>query len=153
MDGRIRSTIAVILFIITIILGYIRLFFPVKTRKHKFIEKAEAQGNHTTGTCIKSKRIRGNDESSGSNKHDRYKITYEYIVNGISYTKNVVFQCPGISPDYPYTITIYYNPNKPQKAVCKEDIDIGLHRNLGCLWTFVIGVIVFQLAYHLLKLL
>ncbi len=154
MDESMRAKIALILATVTLVVGYFKIFLRGKSKKQKFIEKAKAEGNYTTGKCVDSKRIRGNkDSSTVEYRYDSYNVKYEYSVNGIIYSKKMIFQSPGmVGVRYPYEVTVYYNPKKPQKGICKEEAGKGEQRTAGCFGTIVITILVFEVVYNLLKL-
>lgn len=152
MTGNLKDGLVVAVFAAIMLAGYIRLFFKRTTGKEKFIEKAKSAGHYTAGTIRKSKRSYGNDDSNNSYfRNDRIKVTYGYKVNGKEYQKRLLFQSPGcVSIDYPYEITVYFDPKNPAKAVCKEEISAD--RSGGCLGTFLLDLIFCALLYHLLKI-
>ena len=151
MGGEAKEVIPVIAGVAVLIAGYIRLFFPNRSYKYKFIKKAEAKGHYKTATLIDSISICGNPEAKSSyHRYDRMKCIYEYKVNGVSYKKKLVFRSQGtISWDYPYTITVYYNPRHPSRGVCKEDVS----PTAGCFLTIVLAGITIKVMYELLNLL
>ena len=151
MSEELRLAIALICGLIILSIGYIKLFLKGRSRKQRFIENAKAKGNYTTGKLIDSKLRLGNDESRNESfRYDRMKVTYEYFVNGVSYKKKMVFQSPGmVAVNYPYTVTVYYNPKNPAKGICKEEAQ----RNAGCLGTIVLAALTFIVIYNFLKLL
>lgn len=122
MSGEAKEVIAVIAGAAVLIAGYIKLFFPERSHKYKFIKKAEAKEYYKTATLIDSIRICGNPEAKSSyNKYDRMKCIYEYKVNGVSYKKKLIFRSQGtVSIRYPYEITIYYNPRHPSRGGVKK---------------------------------
>lgn len=151
LSGEAKEVIAVIAGVAVLIAGYIKLFFPERSHKYKFIKKAEAKGYYKTATLIDSIRICGNPEAKSSyNKYDRMKCIYEYKVNGVSYKKKLIFRSQGtVSIRYPYEITIYYNPRHPSRGVCKEDV----RPTAGCFLTIVFAGITIRVIYELLNLL
>ena len=149
MSEDLKMIIAVVIGTIVLAIGYIRMCFKGKTSKEKFIETARKKGNYTTATLIDNKLRFGNDENP-SFKYERMKCTYEYQVNGISYKKRITFQSPGmVSVKFPYTITVYYNPNRPSKGLTKEEAQ---NKEFSCFATIVLAVITIFVIYNLLKL-
>lgn len=155
MREEIRSAIALTASVIVLVVCYIKLFLRGRSTNQKFIEKAKAQGNFTTATLVDNKLRSGNDESGNASfKNDRMKCTYEYKMNGISYKKKITFQSPGmVAVKFPYTITVYYDPENPSKSICKEEGSQGSQRTAGCLGTIALTAITFTVIYNLLKLL
>lgn len=155
MSEEVRSAIALMAGAIVLVLCYVKLFLKGRSFNQKFVEKAKAQGHFATATLIDNKLRLGNDESGNANfKNDRMKCTYEYKVNGVSYKKKITFQSPGmVAVKFPYTITVYYDPNNPSKSVCKEEVSQGSQRTAGCLGTIIFAALTFIVIYNLLKLL
>ena len=154
MSEEIRSTIALIVGAIVLVLCYVKLFLKGSSLNQNYIERAKAHGWFTTATLIDSKLRLGNDESGNAYfKNDRMKCTYEYRVNGIPYKKKIEFQSPGmVAVKFPYTITVYYDPKNPSKSVCREEASQGSQRTMGCLGTIVFSAIAFVIIYNLLNL-
>lgn len=150
MSENLKMIIAVVAGIIVFVICCIKLF-KGKTSKEKFIINAKEKGNYTTATLVDNKLRLGNDESGNASfKYDRMKCTYEYQVNGISYKKRITFQSPGmVSVKFPYTITVYYNPNRPSKCICKEEVQ---NKGFGCFATIVLAGLTIKIVYELLKL-
>lgn len=48
MSEEAKEVIAVIAGVVVLIAGYIKLFFPERSHKNKFIKKAEAKGHYKT---------------------------------------------------------------------------------------------------------
>lgn len=154
MSEEIRTTIALIVGAIVLVICYIKLFIKGRSHNQKFIENAKEKGNYTTGKLIDNKLRLGNDESGNANfKNDRMKCTYEYIVNGVSYKKKITFQSPGmVAVKFPYTVTVYYDTKNPANSVCKEEATQGAQRSKGCFSTIALAAIAFMIIYNLLKL-
>lgn len=151
MGEETKEVIAVIAGVVVLLVGYIKLFFPERSHKYKFIKKAEAKGHYKTATLIDSIRICGNLEAKSSySRYDRMKCIYEYRVNGVSYKKKLIFRSQGtVSIRYPYEITIYHNPRHPSRGGVKKDV----RPTAGCFLTIVFAGITIRVIYELLNLL
>lgn len=126
MSEEAKEVIAVIAGVVVLLVGYIKLFFPERSHKYKFIKKAEAKGHYKTATLIDSIRICGNLEAKSSySRYNRMKCIYEYKVNGVSYKKTSF------------------------KGGCKEDV----RPTAGCFLTIVFAGITIRVIYELLNLL
>lgn len=154
MNEEMRTIIALIAGAIVLVISYIKLFLKGRSYNQKFIDRAKAKGNYTTATLVDNKLKLGNDDSGNANfKNDRMKCTYEYIVNGTTYKKKLTFQSPGmVAVKFPYTVTVYYEPNNPSKSVCKEEATQGKQRSTGCFGTIGLAALTFIIIYNLLKL-
>ena len=138
---------------ILFIRGYTRLFLRTKSSKEKFIEMAKSQGCYTEATYV-SRRIRYANRyaNATSNRNDRYTVKYEYKVNGKIYYKKVLFQSEGsISCGYPLNIVVYFDKNNPRKAYCKEELDYGTHKSLGCFTDIAIAFIAMWFVNNILS--
>lgn len=125
------------------------------SKKQKFIEKAKRAGHYTVGEYEDSKIQFGNRDSADIYmKSNALKVKYKYRVNGIAYYKQLTFQDPGkVSIDYPASITVYYDPQNPKKAVCHEEATKSKQRESGCLVTIGITILTLFAVFHILRLL
>lgn len=124
-----------------------------KTKNQLFIEKAASGGYCTVGVYVSSKVIRGIRESSNSvERSDTVKVKYRYVVNGITYYKQLTFLKEGrISVDSPLEIKVYYDPENPKKAVCPQEATRGMQVRSGCMTTMVITIITLTVVFNVLR--
>jgi len=125
-----------------------------KSLKQRFVEKAEADGYVTEGVCIKTRRSLGTGKSGGFRafKYDTLIVTYEYFVDGKRYLKKLKFQSPGMAfIEFPYKVAVYYSPNNPRKAVCKEEATVAHQQRNGCLLTIISTIITIKVVFEFLK--
>lgn len=154
MSEEKRMVISLAAGAIVFVMSFIKVFLMGRSRKQKFIDKAQAKGHYQTATLIDSVSVCGNpDANSSYYRHDRMKCIYEYKVNGVSYKKKLTFRSQGtISIRYPYVITIYYDPRHPSKGVCKEEATPGAQQTAGCCGTIVYAALTIIVVSNLLKL-
>lgn len=151
MNETLMNGIVVAVGIAIVLTGYIRSGMNIKSRREKFIEKAKAQGHYTTGECVETKIRRGTNEPDDLYQDDSLKVKYQYSVNGVTYTKKMSFESPGmVSIKYPHQVTVYYDPKNPGKAVCKEEAERD--PNVGCCGTLVLAGLVMAVLYRILGL-
>lgn len=124
-----------------------------KSRKQKFIEKAKINGNFTSGKFVDVKIILADRDSSNPRmRSESRKVKYSYVVNGVEYFKYMTFQNVGrVSVDYPFDVTVYYNPNNPKNAVCPEEATNAIHMQNGCLVTIFIFCLITFCLFHFLR--
>lgn len=126
-----------------------------QTKKQRFIENAKRAGHYTEGEYVDSKVLLGNRESSNLYlKNKTLKVKYEYWVNGVRYLKTLTFQDPGkVSIDFPVSVTVYYDPNNPRKAVCPEEATKTQQLRSGCLVTIGATILALAMSFHILRFL
>ena len=124
-------------------------FYRGGTSREKFIERAKAKGNVVEAVCIKTKRGFRYDVSDDDRyRHESKKVTYEYTVKGKKYRKKLYFQSPGVSINFPYTITLYYSDRNPRKAYTKMELnEVGR----GCFLTVVVFCIAMFVLVRIIK--
>ena len=79
-------------------------------------------------------------------EHRRLKVTYEYFVDGISYTRKLVFR---VAADYPQSMIVYYDPQNPRKCIFEGEPS----RPLGCGTGIFLAMLTFVAVFALLKIL
>lgn len=125
------------------------------TKNQKFIEKAKKAGHYTVGEYEDSTVHLGNYNSSDVYMRSKsLKVKYKYQVNGLTYYKHMTFQSPGkVSVDFPVSVTVYYDPQNPQKAICPEEATKTQQRKSGCLASIGIALLTLFVVFHILRLL
>lgn len=93
-----------------------------KRKSERFIEKAHANNNYVLAKSIDYKCYEVYHGKDYSFSETRYKVTYEYIVNGKRYTKKLVYS----SSDYPIKLFIYYNESNPRKSMAENEVKDGV---------------------------
>ncbi len=150
MDCKTLSAVTV--GVIILVRGYMRLFKKDKGYRHKFISKAEKEGCFRSAKCIKT-TIRGNSFDSSKSQFIRnkaYFVTYEYEVDGQRYHKTLEYQDIGsVSCRYPVEVTVYFDKKNPKKAYCRNEVDAGTRKNMGCLWSILSAVFVMWLILNI----
>lgn len=126
-----------------------------KSKKQKFIENAKRNGNITVGEAVDVKIVLADRESSNPRmRSESRKVKYSYKVNGIEYFKHMTFQNVGrVSADYPFRVTVYYDPRNPKNAVCPEETSPANTRQNGCLVTIGITILTTFVVFHFLRIL
>jgi hypothetical protein len=150
-----EEIITTIALVIAAIMGYLtyKKRMGGMTKNQKFIANAKQAGNYTIGQYDDSVLQFGNRESTNLyRRSDRMKVRYKYRVKGVDYYKTLFFQDPGkISIDYPYNITVYYDPQNPKKAVCPEEATKKQQLESGCLASMGITLLTLFVVFHVLK--
>ena len=125
------------------------------TEKQRFIENAKRAGHYTVGEYADSKVQLGNYNSSDVYMRSKtLKVKYKYQVNGVSYYKQLTFQDPGkVSVDFPVSVTVYFDPSNPKKAVCPEEATKTQQRRSGCLVTIGVTILTLAVSFYILKFL
>lgn len=154
MDTAVMGAIAMAVSI-PISVAYYRSVIKNGNREQRFAEEAKRQGNAATGTCVGTKWICG-DHQDGKNTYPAIWVKYEYRVAGRAYYKEVRFE--GKTPrciyiDYPDTVTVYYDPSKPKKAVCDVQVCEYNNRQSGCLGAAALWFAISFVIVHALELL
>ena len=93
-----------------------------KTKADKFREKARAKGNYVVGREIKSKYYSSWRDDNGKYYEDKYKVIYEYIVNGKTYKKKLYYK----NSNYPREQNIYYKTGNPRNSIAETERKYGL---------------------------
>lgn len=126
-----------------------------KSKKRIFIENAKKAGHYTEGKVEKTKVYPGILDSKNPRlRDDSLEATYKYSVNGVDYYKSIMFQSPGrIGTDYPLSITVYYKPENPKKAVCLEEAHTSRDIESGCLKTIAITILTMFATFHIIRIL
>ena len=144
MSEELKSCIIIV---VAIALGIFSFFgrLRVLTRKQKFVKKAKRSGNFTEAECVDVKRYSNfgtRDNEKASVRSDLLKVKYRYRVKGIDYYKKYSFQSPGkVSIDYPYSITMYYNPRRPKRVVSSLDVSQSDQMSMGCLTAIIVTIL------------
>jgi len=145
-------------FVIAVALGILSFFWRLKapTRKQRFAEKAKNSGNFTEAECVDVKHYTGNGhrDSKASVRSDLLRVKYRYRVKGVDYYKKYSFQSPGkVSIDYPYCITVYYNPRRPKRIVSSLDVSPSDQMRMGCLVAMVVTFLSLFVIVHIVDFL
>ena len=111
-------------------------FFKVGSSKKRLIEKAKKRGNVVKATCIKTKRVYSYaSPDDDPNRYEDLKVIYEYTVKGKKYRKKLYYSNDGVSINFPYEITLYYDALNPRRAYCQGELnEVGV----GCFFTFLV---------------
>lgn len=152
MAENLAFGIALSMAVLVGILCLYKLVIKGKTKKQKFIEKAEEMGCYTQGKFVDFKVIMGAEDSkSASFRYDTYIVKYEYVVEGKKYYKKMPFSADGrLVGSYPLIVTVYYDSRKPSKAFCKEEATKTKQVRGGCLTTIFFTILTLALVYNLL---
>lgn len=92
-----------------------------KKESEKFREIAKAKGNYVIGREIKSKYYSSWRDDNGNYHEDRYKVIYEYIVNGKKYKKKLYYR----DSKYPIEQNIYYKSGNPRTSIAETETKNG----------------------------
>lgn len=123
-----------------------------KSKKEKFIENAKQNGCFTKAKAVFNKHHFGNDgHNSAAYGKDREIVVYEYTVNGKKYTKKIIYEHSGTSSDYPYEITVYYNPKNPKKIVREGEVTKNSKAQVGCFTTIFVTILAMKGIVELLE--
>lgn len=152
MTEDMRSGIAFGIMIAIALIGYIGMFRKGRPKYHKFIEAAKRRGTFVTATAVDTKYMYTDRKSDNAFlQHNQRTVIYEYVVDGKTYHKKLVFESPGtVTIDYPYTVTVYYHPDNPSKGICPQESTVAARNSWGCLFTIVGAFAAFFLVYFLL---
>ncbi|MGM9603114.1 MAG: DUF3592 domain-containing protein [Faecousia sp.] len=154
MGANIGAAVAIV---ISTILScwYYKSVMKRGSQKQRFIETAKKKNCVTNAEYVDSIVIFGNRDSKDYNRsHSRIRVEYEYYVDGQKYTKDIVYQnLGGVSIRYPTTITVYYDPANPRKAVCPIEASSHDQRESGCLGAVGIWIVVTVVIVNLFKML
>jgi len=93
-----------------------------KKKSEKFIEKAHAHNNYVLAEAIDRKYYKPWESDNGHYHPEKYKVTYEYIVNGKKYKKNIYYG----NTDYPWKLIIYYSGRNPRIAIAENEEKKGI---------------------------
>ncbi len=150
MTEEIRLVIAGLCGLAVFILSFSKKLFKDRSYKRRFINKAKERKSFVTAHLSSAKFLSGLHESDNIElERRRKKCCYEYVVHGKTYKKNLVFFSGGrISINYPYEIVVYYDPKRPSKCYCEEEME----RSTGCLGSSIAALIVFLLVNKLLSM-
>lgn len=124
-----------------------------KTKKRRFIERAQKLGHCVVGEYESSKVLPGDIHSSNPRlRSSSLDVKYRYTVEGIDYYKSIIFQSRGrIGTDFPNQIKVYYDARNPRKAVCLEEAHSSKQIESGCLTAIVVMGLVTFIVYRALK--
>lgn len=125
------------------------------TKKQRFVDRAKHCGCVTKGTVVKTKMMFGDSSSDDPRvSEERMLVVYNYMVDGTTYEKAVVFQEPGsVRVKYPNEIVIYYDRSNPKKNVASVDVTAEKRRESGCLSSLVVFIICLFFVFRLLRFL
>ncbi len=152
MSEDMKMIIAAGVGFVVFVFCYFKIFWHGRSREQKFIEKAKEQGNFVEGNFVDYKISLGNESSKSARlRYDSYIVKYEYIVEGKKYYKKLVFRTKGnMRANYPYTITVYYDPKKPHKGVAGNQATNQVQKTRGCLVTVIITLVVIRVMIRIL---
>ena len=153
MDDMSKARVVVVISFFLAIVLFIKLCLFGYSGKRKFVNKAFKEGNYTKARIVKKNVYTGNDKVGSVNNFSSYKTKYEYIVNGKKYYKTYNFNTRTyFTSGPPDTINIYYDKNKPEKAVSGVEVNDG-PRASGCYLTIVVVIVFAVVLYNIIKLL
>lgn len=105
---------------ITVCVGFAKNNF--KKKSEKFREKAKVKGNYVQGYEVKSKYYDSWQSESGKRYEEKYKVIYEYMVNGKKYKKKLYYK----NSRYPRQINIYYKEKNPRYSIAENESKKGI---------------------------
>lgn len=117
--------------VLTVIVDGIYVFLMkrknlLKTKAERIIDRAIQEGTFATAnrvgeiiSCYENRRSVW-EKKTGKPMHKAWKAKYEYIVDGISYTRMIRFR--NIPAD---KVTVFYPAGKPRKMVCNGNEIMG----------------------------
>lgn len=123
------------------------------TKRQQFIENAKKHNHSTTGYYVEFRTIRGDLDSENYNRRQgKTNVKYEYYVDGNRYSKVLKFHNGGgYVADFPESVTVYYDPGKPEKALCQEQEPRAAQRQTGCLGAIMIWLIIAAVVLNTLN--
>ena len=135
--------------IVAVVVGrlcYVRIYKYGKSRKQRRAERWRDQGGVAQGTLFDVDLLRAGDPSlEGEDlQEDLYRAHYHYIVHGMTYTVSLRFLS-----DYPRRVTVYYDPENPEKHVAANEITEAARRRRGCLISILLTLLSMWLCIHL----
>lgn len=143
----IKNIVLVIGFIMIIATYYKFVIKGVKTSSIRIYEKAEKNNWITTGTAISQSYYMERD-----NNPQKYRVKYEYFVDGKKYFKTYTFEEEARGPVYPDQVTLYYDKKNPRKAYMKGTkhyLELK-QRSVGCLMCIVIPAVLLGILAKIL---
>lgn len=147
MSDNLKFGIAFLIGFLLAVFLFVKLCIKGRTNGNKLKEKAEREGTITTAKAIKHLHRR----DDGSGQYQSETVVYEYIVEGHTYRKKLVFRDVG-RVDYATEITIYYNKSNPKNSIAFNEINGGQEFQSGCLTSIVVPIIVIAVVYWLLRI-
>lgn len=134
---------------------YHKAFKKKGSKNHQFIQRAKKKGCFTEGKAVSSRirtGIRGHSDPYMREKAEIVK--YAYVVNGITFYKQMAFQSPGMmTVSYPDKVTVYYDSSNPAKAVCPEEATKAQQRESGIIGTIAVFIATLFVVINALKIL
>ena len=135
--------------IVAVVVGrlcYVRIYKCGKSRKQRRAERWRDQGGVAQGTMFDVDLLRAGDPSlEGEDlQEDLYRVKYHYSVHGTTYTVSLRFLS-----DYPRRVTVYYDPENPEKHVAANEITEAARRRRGCLISILLTLLSMWLCIHL----
>lgn len=135
---------------ITFIYLFIVKFLRQKTRGNKLKEKAEKEGAIVQAEAVKNIHRR---HSGPDGRYRSETVTYKYLINGKTYTKNLEFRNIGVYVGYPDIIDIYYDKKNPRRTYSGPELDSARQHQVGFYMAIIIPIIVIIFVFNILKLL
>ena len=144
------KNIVLVIGFLTIIASYYKFCIKgVKTKNIRIYERAEKNNWITTGTAISHTYIQEDD-----NHLEKYRVNYEYFVDGKKYLKTITFEAdyrdPGFT--YPDQVTLYYNKRNPHTVFMEgaKGYLQGRQRAVGCLLCILLPAVVMGILAKIL---
>ena len=136
--------------IVGVIVGWFcfqRIYLKGRSRKQRRAERWRDQGGVAEGVFFKCELARAGDPSlEGEDlQEDLYRVHYHYTVHGMTYTVSLRFLS-----DYPRRITVYYDPENPEKYIAANEITEVARRNRGCLLSILLTCLSIGVSGNLL---
>ena len=131
-----------------------RIAIQMARGSQRFVDAAKEAGNVITGHVVKARRSWTHGRPDSLTEMDNFsdRVTYEYVIDGKYLYKVIYFPRKGVKAhsDYPEEIEIYYDPQKPKKAKCQEEISPKDQNAAGFITFIVAFIAVAYLVYLLL---
>lgn len=154
MDEQLRFGIAGGFFLATAAICYIKMLFLSSAGDPRFVAKAKAKGNVTSGNYVSGKYSQRTDHRGERYFDTRYTVKYQYQVGGKSYYKKLKYYAEhGCGVEYPHQITIYYDANHPKRAKAESEVTPSARGAKGCIVSIVAPLVVMKVVDLLLGLL
>lgn len=140
---------------IPVAVGYYKKVVGGNSKHDRFIQKAKRNRCVTTGVCVHTEYWPGDPEAKSlEDRSGAIEAKYQYQVDGVDYYKRLLFRDPGsINIHYPSSIELYYDKNKPKKAVSPVEFSAQTRKQSGCFGAVLIWFLLMLILVNGLKLL
>ena len=137
--------------IVGVIVGrlcYVHIYKYGKSRKQRRAERWRDQGGVAQGTMFELELLRAGDTALDAEdlREDLYRVKYHYTVQGMTYTVSLRFLS-----DYPRKITVFYDPDEPEKHIAANEITEVARRNRGCLLSLLLTFLAIGVSGNLFR--